>query len=390
MLKSPEEYLSTMSFEAGDAQDRDTRLDAGERAFVEKYLGLDALRDFPPQSPEPEPLPEPKILPAPLPVKEPEIIIIQPPLAAQAAPVTPQPVLEISAPPVTPQKTAPAPGRGLLAAQKLAQRKATATVVEIREAQIAAPPVTAPVETALTDAQASRQKAEVEIAQEAAAKSSIAEATQIDADTTLRPDAAQTAPHLEITAKSRSASTLAPSSSRTLAIKTNEDQLASQASPQPVELPLREKWRQAAEIQVVSFFVAGQLFLLPVEGIQEVVRHMDLVKVPQAPDFIAGAINLRGAVMPLVRLSTLLTNEPDAPYDRKNFIIITGTDKLRMGLIIDKVSSMHMIPQQKIIWNAESKLGDAAEFLSAIVNLDDMVCGMVAPEAIAQKILPEL
>ena len=45
------------------------------------------------------------------------------------------------------------------------------------------------------------------------------------------------------------------------------------------------------------------------------------------------------------------------------------------------------MPQKKIIWNAEAKLGDAAEFLCAIADLDDKVCGIVAPENIAQKIL---
>ncbi len=36
-------------------------------------------------------------------------------------------------------------------------------------------------------------------------------------------------------------------------------------------------------IQMVSFYVEGQLYLLPVAGIQEVLRHMELVKIPLAP-----------------------------------------------------------------------------------------------------------
>ena len=44
-------------------------------------------------------------------------------------------------------------------------------------------------------------------------------------------------------------------------------------------------------IQMVSFYVEGQLYLLPVAGIQEVLRHMELVKIPLAPHFVAGAIN---------------------------------------------------------------------------------------------------
>ena len=51
---------------------------------------------------------------------------------------------------------------------------------------------------------------------------------------------------------------------------------------------------------------------------------------------------------------------------------------------------MHIVPQNKIIWNPESKLADAAEFLNAIVDLDDKVCGLVSPETIIKMILPEM
>lgn len=159
------------------------------------------------------------------------------------------------------------------------------------------------------------------------------------------------------------------------------------AEPAETQQVLRDSIREQEAVQVVSFFVAGQLFLLPVAGIQEVLRRMELVRVPQAPDFIAGAINLRGKVTPLVHLSALLTNETNHVYDAdKNFIIICGTDKMQIGLIIDKINSMHVVPQNKFIWNAEAKLGEAAEFLFAIADLDDRVCGVVAPDSIIKKI----
>lgn len=160
------------------------------------------------------------------------------------------------------------------------------------------------------------------------------------------------------------------------------------ASIEPQQATLKERLRQQEEIQMVSFFVGGQLFLLPVEGIQEVLRYEELVKVPNAPDFIAGVINLRGRVTPLVHLEALLTNNSSFSYGPQSFIIICGSEQLQIGLIIEKVNSMHMLPNNKIIWNAEAKLGEGAtEFLSAIANLDDRVCGIVEPDAITRKIL---
>lgn len=327
MRKSPEEYFSSMTFDASVTDEESSALDAGDRAFVEKYLGSDVLKNLEASFPEPEPLPLLAPLPAPeasTPSPLPEIVIVKDP-----APVIEIAPVKIESPPVQPQ----------IAAE--IQETIAETTVAVKQETIEKQPeivVQAPKPT---------QAVEITTEQE-----------------------------------------IAPCEEETASIAETAQQAALKAN-QTVELSLREKLRQMPEIQVVSFLVSGQLFLLPVEGIQEVVRHMELIKVPQAPEFVAGAINLRGIVMPLINLSALLTNSPRFDYDPGNFIIITGTAGLRMGLIIDKVSSMHMIPQKKIIWNADSKLGDAAEFLSALIDLDDKVCGMIAPENITQKILPE-
>ena len=149
---------------------------------------------------------------------------------------------------------------------------------------------------------------------------------------------------------------------------------------------LRERLQGEARVQMVSFYVAEQLFLLPVAGIQEVLRHIELVKVPMAPSFVAGVINLRGRVTPLILLTDLLTGKGGA-YTEKSSIIVCGADLLQLGLIVDRVHTMHMVEQEKILWNVESKLGDSADFLCGVVDLDDHVCGIVAPEQITQRLL---
>lgn len=156
--------------------------------------------------------------------------------------------------------------------------------------------------------------------------------------------------------------------------------------PVPAAVSLRERLQGEARVQMVSFFVKEQLFLLPVAGIQEVLRHIELVKVPLAPSFVAGVINLRGRVTPLVLLAELLTAQ-EGEYSERSSIIVCGTEMLQLGLIVDKVHTMHMVEQEKILWNAESKLGDSADFLCGVVDLDDHVCGVVSPDMITQRLL---
>ena len=157
-------------------------------------------------------------------------------------------------------------------------------------------------------------------------------------------------------------------------------------SPAPAAVSLRERLQRETRIQMVSFFVQEQLFLLPVAGTQEVLRHIELVKVPLAPSFVAGVVNLRGRVTPLVLLAELLTARK-GEYSERSSIIVCGTEMLQLGLIVDKVHTMHMVEQEKILWNAESKLGESADFLCGVVDLDDHVHGMVSPDMITQRLL---
>lgn len=150
-------------------------------------------------------------------------------------------------------------------------------------------------------------------------------------------------------------------------------------------IPLRDRLRNEPSVQMVSFFVRGQIFLLPVAAIQEVLRYVPTVKLPLAPPFIAGVINLRGRVTPLLHLDALLTQEQSYRYTTQSFIIVHASEQMQLGLIIDKIQSMHTVEQNKITWNAEAQLGASADFLCGIADISDRVCGILAPDMIIQK-----
>lgn len=411
MLKSPEEYLSALEFDSGDHAAGKPELSAGERAFVEKYLGQAALEQLPEVTPEPEPLlmPDPaprlQVLPALPPTRPhmpPALQIVVAPASVSLEVVEPSPSPDAPVPDTTIVEETP----DLPVDQAACTDTIPAPVAEAvqtsgaDEADVAAG-VRAQEVTATATERIAVATDEVSVAEDATAtpaKIATDATTAATVETVADKDQVTDLPEETAVSLTDALETSASPADLAAPTELRDDvacadymapTLSSQAGVARTEVLLKDKLRQQAEVQLVSFFVSGQIFLLPVEGIQEVLRHMELIKVPQAPDFVAGVINLRGHVTPVVYLSALLTNDEVRPYDRDNFIIITGTEQLRLGLIIDKVSSMHMVPQNKFIWNPESKLADAAEFLNAIVDLDDRVCGMVAPEAITRLILPE-
>jgi len=150
---------------------------------------------------------------------------------------------------------------------------------------------------------------------------------------------------------------------------------------------LRMRLAEEAQVQMVSFYVRGQIFLLPVPVIVEVLRYMPLTRLPMAPSFIAGVVNLRGKVTPLLHLDALLTTEEEKRYNERSFIIVCGTDEMQLGLIIDKVHTMYLVPQNSINWNVEAQLGAGAEFLCGLADINDRLHGIIDPEMIVEKLI---
>ncbi|NCS87928.1 MAG: chemotaxis protein CheW, partial [Ignavibacteria bacterium] len=67
-------------------------------------------------------------------------------------------------------------------------------------------------------------------------------------------------------------------------------------------------------LQLVSFFIEDEEFAVDILYVQEINRMLQVTKVPNAPDYVNGVINLRGRVIPVINLRLRLgmpRKEPD-------------------------------------------------------------------------------
>lgn len=152
------------------------------------------------------------------------------------------------------------------------------------------------------------------------------------------------------------------------------------------ERPLDEILRSAPELQMVGFFLGDQEFTVPTIAVQEVIRTMPVAKLPAAPPIVAGVINLRGKVTPLVRLRDLL--EVSAPRQTEDkFIIVCRRQGLQVGMIIERVHTMYHVKQDEIDWGIEQHLGINVDFVAGLLKLRDQLVGIVSVERIIASIL---
>ncbi len=103
----------------------------------------------------------------------------------------------------------------------------------------------------------------------------------------------------------------------------------------------------------VVFRLAGAEYGLPVAAVREVLRRPDsITPLPNAPDFVAGVLTLRGEVLPLIDQRRLL-NLPAATAGlsaglERGRVVVVGRDGLLVGLLVDGLSGLLTVPVERI------------------------------------------
>jgi len=100
-------------------------------------------------------------------------------------------------------------------------------------------------------------------------------------------------------------------------------------------------------LQLVSFRLGKEEFAVDILKIQEINRLVEITRVPKAPAFVEGVINLRGKVIPVIDLRKRLglANEQ---RDEETRIVVMDIQKRIVGLIVDSVSEVLNITEDEI------------------------------------------
>ena len=121
--------------------------------------------------------------------------------------------------------------------------------------------------------------------------------------------------------------------------------------------------------QVVIFRLDKEEFGAPIASVQEIVRvPEELIRVPKAPSFVEGVINLRGSVLPVIDLRLRLGLKQVERTDRQRIMVFLISD-VRTGFIVDQVAEVLKIPKAAI--EAAPQLSkDQSRLLSRMANLE--------------------
>ncbi|MBN2039495.1 MAG: chemotaxis protein CheW [Spirochaetes bacterium] len=121
--------------------------------------------------------------------------------------------------------------------------------------------------------------------------------------------------------------------------------------------------------QIVSFSLSNEVeYGIDILQIHEILRVVDISRLPNTPDFIMGVINLRGKVIPVVNVRKRF-GYSENKFTEETRIIVVGVGSKLIGLLVDRVFQVIRIPKDNISSPSELIEGVSAEFIHGVGRL---------------------
>jgi purine-binding chemotaxis protein CheW len=124
-------------------------------------------------------------------------------------------------------------------------------------------------------------------------------------------------------------------------------------------------------IQAVLFSLDEEEYAARIENVLEIIRVAPIARVPDAPTHVRGVMNLRGRLLPVVELRTILGLQPLVVGDESRVVKASVAGRL-VGLLVDRVSYV-MTVAEKSLEPPPRELGTRGDFLTGVALKGDGV-----------------
>jgi purine-binding chemotaxis protein CheW len=100
-------------------------------------------------------------------------------------------------------------------------------------------------------------------------------------------------------------------------------------------------------LRLLGFRVGAEEFCVDLSRVQEIIPLPHLTRVPNAPAFMAGIMNLRGKIVPVIALRKRFGVEPAAP-DKNTRIVVVECHGSVLGFVVDSMSEVVHMPLKTV------------------------------------------
>ena len=129
-------------------------------------------------------------------------------------------------------------------------------------------------------------------------------------------------------------------------------------------------------VELATFYVGEALCGMDILNVQEINKLMDMTKVPQAPDYVTGILNLRGQIVTVIDLGKKLGLTCTDLSDSTRNIIVNSENEY-IGLLVSSISDVVEAQWDKVEDPPANIGGVQGAFFKGVFKTQDRLVGIL-------------
>jgi len=103
----------------------------------------------------------------------------------------------------------------------------------------------------------------------------------------------------------------------------------------------------SGNVELASFYVGEALCGMDILKIQEINKLIEMTRVPKAPEYVLGILNLRGEIVTIIDLGKKLGLKSTEITDKTRNIIVNSNGE-HIGLMVEQISDVVQAEWEKV------------------------------------------
>jgi purine-binding chemotaxis protein CheW len=141
-------------------------------------------------------------------------------------------------------------------------------------------------------------------------------------------------------------------------------------------------------VEYLTLSLGQEYFGVDILKVQEIMVWEDVTRIPNAPEYVMGVLNLRGSIVPVYDLRMRLGME-FVEYNAETVVIILrvfgSNGERNIGIAVDEVSDVLLTSNQAIKDAPDFGEKLDAEFISGIVSVDEKMVTLLSADKLQPK-----
>jgi purine-binding chemotaxis protein CheW len=123
----------------------------------------------------------------------------------------------------------------------------------------------------------------------------------------------------------------------------------------------------------LTFVLNNEIYGIDILSINEITDFSNITRVPMVPSYIAGMVNLRGNVVPVIDLAKRFLEQPSERTKRSSIVIVDlkgNEQSMVIGIIVDEVSEVIDVSLLEIVPAPEFGTKIRTDFIHGMGKVD--------------------